>query len=210
MSETAAVSAEVRERHEITTQLGMWGFLATEVLFFGGFFMAYALYRHSYPEAFAEGGRHMAFGLGTTNTALLLISSVFVAIADRAVRAGRRGLTLGCLATAWLMGLAFLGIKAIEYTQHVSDHLVPGRHFLPGQSSNPRLQLFMYLYFGMTGLHAFHMIMGLIAVAWLMNGVRSGRIGPSRPEPVAVIGLYWHFVDCVWVVLYPLFYLVGR
>lgn len=210
MSESAIRGPAVEERHEVTTQLGMWAFLATEVLFFGGLFTAYGLFRHAYPQAFATGGRHMQFALGTINTALLLISSVFMAIADRAVRAGERRMALACLAATWLLGAAFLGLKAVEYASHAADHLVPGAHFEPGQPADPPLQLFMFLYFAMTGLHAAHMLVGLSAVGWLMTKIWRRQVGARRPEPAAVIGLYWHFVDCIWVFLYPLFYLVGR
>jgi len=197
-----------RERHAVTVDLGMWAFLATEMLFFGSLILAYTLYRASYAAAFRAGAREMEFGLGTINTAVLLVSSVCMALADRAVRAGRTRLGFGLLIATGLLGLGFLGIKAFEYHSKAVDHLIPGRHFRAGTS--PQLQMFFFLYFAMTGLHALHMILGLGAVAWLIVRLRRGTITPTNAEPLAAVGLYWHFVDCVWVLLYPLFYLPGR
>jgi len=197
-----------RERHAETVDLGMWAFLATEMLFFGSLILAYTLFRASYPAAFRAGAKEMEFGLGTINTAVLLVSSVCMALADRAVRAGRLKLGTGLLVATGVLGAVFLGIKGFEYHAKAVDHLIPGHDFRTGTS--PQLQLFFFLYFAMTGLHALHMILGLGAVAWLVIRLRRGTLGPTNAEPLAAIGLYWHFVDCVWVLLYPLFYLPGR
>jgi cytochrome c oxidase subunit 3 len=206
----ATLPAEQADRAE-TNHLGMWVFLATEVLFFGGMFLAYALYRHTYPRTFVLGARSMEFWAGTLNTAVLLTSSLFMAIGDRAVHAGRRRLLGVCLAITALLGAVFLGIKFFEYRAKFLDHLVPGPGFRqPAGASDPRLQLFFYLYFAMTGLHAVHMVGGLCALSWLLVLNARGRLSPARPGPVQIVGLYWHFVDCIWVFLYPLFYLPGR
>jgi cytochrome c oxidase subunit 3 len=202
--------AEARADRSVTNHLGMWVFLATEVLFFGGMFLAYSLYRHAYPEIFRQGARTMEFWPGTINTAVLLTSSLFMAIADRAVGSERRRLVGFCLGLTWLLGAAFLGIKAFEYAAKVRAGLVPGRSFRSPPGTGPRLQIFFFLYFAMTGLHAIHMIAGLAAVGWLIVLHRRGELTPLRAEPVAIVGLYWHFVDCIWVFLYPLFYLPGR
>jgi len=196
------------QRHGETVDLGMWAFLATEMLFFGSLILAYTLYRVSYPAVFRAGAHEMEFGLGTINTAVLLVSSVCMALADRAVRAGRVKLGTTLLAATALLGTVFLGIKAFEYHAKAVDHLIPGRHFRSGGA--PQLQLFFSLYFAMTGLHALHMILGLGAVLWLIVRLRRGTLSPTNAEPLAAVGLYWHFVDCIWVVLYPLFYLPGR
>lgn len=195
-------------RHGETVELGMWAFLATEMLFFGSLILAYTLYRVAYPAVFRAGARDMEFGLGTINTAVLLISSVCMALADRAVRAGRLKLGTGLLVATAVLGAGFLGIKAYEYQAKAVEHLVPGAHFRPGGA--PQLQLFFFLYFAMTGLHAIHMVLGLGAVAWLIVRLRRGTLSPTNAEPLAAVGLYWHFVDCIWVILYPLFYLPGR
>jgi cytochrome c oxidase subunit 3 len=207
---TTLSPAAARADRSVTNHLGMWVFLATEVLFFGGMFLAYALYRHAYPDIFRQGAREMEFWPGTINTAVLLTSSLFLAIADRAVTADRRGLTATCLTVTWLLGAAFLGIKAFEYASKFSAGLIPGRSFRSPPGTGPRLQIFFFLYFAMTGLHAVHMIAGLAAVGWLIFLHRRGELTALRAEPIAIVGLYWHFVDCVWVFLYPLFYLPGR
>ena len=204
---TGDAAAEARAT---TNQLGMWVFLTTEILLFGGMFVVYSLYRGVYPAAFRQGGQTMDFWLGTLNTAVLLTSSLFMAVADRAVRANRRRQVTACLLVTILLGLAFLGIKSYEYHAKYAAHLVPGSRFRAGGGRAPQLQIFLFLYFAMTGLHAVHMIGGLAAVSWLLALNLRGRLSPARAEPVTMVGLYWHFVDCIWVFLYPLFYLVGR
>ena len=204
-----AETLSAREDKSVTNHLGMWVFLATEVLFFGGMFLAYALYRRAYPESFRRGAREMELWAGTLNTAVLLASSLFMAIGDRAVRADRPRLLGLCLAATALLGAVFLGIKGYEYHGKWVRHLVPGAGF-NAPAGDPRTQLFFFLYFAMTGLHAAHMVIGLGAVAWLIFLHISGWLSPDRAGPVAIVGLYWHFVDCIWIFLYPLFYLVGR
>jgi cytochrome c oxidase subunit 3 len=200
----------IAQAQATTNQLGMWAFLTTEILLFGGLFVTYALFRHAYPETFRQGGRTMDFWLGTLNTAVLLTSSLFMALADRAVRANRPRVLRRCLVLTVLLGLVFLGIKGFEYHAKFVAHLVPGPDFKASGVANPRLQIFLFFYFTMTGLHAVHMIGGIIAVSWLLVLNSRHRLSPSRAEPVVIVGLYWHFVDCIWVFLYPLFYLVGR
>jgi len=205
-SSSASATSSAREAEQsVTNRLGLWVFLATEVLFFGGMFVAYVIYRHTYPEAFRAGARLMEFGLGTTNTAVLLVSSFFMALGDRAARAGDRRQLRRCLLCVATLGVVFLGIKAVEYHSKFADHLVPGPDF---SGTRGPLEIFMTLYFAMTGLHALHMLFGLGAISWLLWRNAGGR--PVPVEPVAMVGLYWHFVDCVWIFLYPLFYLPGR
>lgn len=188
--------------------LGMWAFLATEVLFFGGLFVSYALYRASYPEAFASASRRLDFMIGTINTTVLLTSSLAMATADHAVRADRRRWVRGCLVVTWLLGAVFLGLKGYEYYQKFAEHLVPGPHFGPDGGAAPPEQLFFVLYFAMTGLHALHMVVGLGVITWLIVRARRRSTRPVTVGMVEMAGLYWHFVDCVWVFLYPLLYLV--
>lgn len=191
-------------------QLGLWTFLATEILFFGGLFISYTVYRISYPAAFAEGSAQLTYWIGTTNTAVLLTSSLAMAFADQAARRGRRDLVRWCLLATALLGVAFLGLKGYEYSEVIRDHLVPGAGFHPDHPlAHPApVQLFMFLYFAMTGLHAAHMIAGLAATGWVLWLNHRGRVTRARPDAVEMLGLYWHFVDCVWVFLYPLLYLV--
>jgi cytochrome c oxidase subunit III len=209
-TKSAPPALAVESDQSVTDHFGMWTFLATEVLFFGGMFLAYALFRWTYPGIFRRGAQTMEFGLGTINTAVLLTSSLFMAIADRAVRADNRRLLSLCLAATAILGAVFLGIKAYEYHSKFVQHLIPGAGFHPRGGGDPRLQIFFFLYFAMTGLHAAHMVAGLLAVGWLIRLHARGRLSSAQPEPVAMVGLYWHFVDCIWVFLYPLFYLAGR
>lgn len=197
---------DLKQQHE-SAQLGMWAFLATEVLFFGGIFAAYVVYRNVYPEAFAEGSAHTELILGSINTAVLLTSSLTMALAFYAMheREARRGVLY--LVLTMLLGLVFLGIKAVEYYKEISEGLLPGASFALQQQSP--VELFFVLYFVSTGLHALHVLagIGLIGgVAWM---VWRGRLSVEHSVPVELVGLYWHFVDCVWVFLYPLIYLIG-
>jgi cytochrome c oxidase subunit 3 len=190
---------------------GMWVFLVTEVMFFGGLFMAYVVYRTWYPEAFAEGSRHLDITLGAVNTAILIASSLTMAMAVWAGQQGSRKRQLIYLVLTLLFGLGFLGIKAVEYTEKFRDHLVPGPGFEWHGVANPaNVQMFYSLYFAMTGLHALHMIIGAGMIVVLMAMAAKGRFTREWSTPVEVGGLYWHFVDIVWIFLFPLLYLIER
>lgn len=197
-------------------ELGMWVFLVTEFMFFGGLFLAYLVYRARYPEAFAAGSHDMNVWLGTLNTAVLLTSSLTMALAVHAAddtaesnpAARSRRLMMFLLATMAL-GLVFLGIKAFEYYDKFTHSHIPFGGFEFSHADDPGLQTFYNLYFLMTGLHALHMIIGLailLLLAWLAH--RGGLTG-ANSVVVYNFGLYWHFVDLVWVYLFPFFYLVG-
>jgi cytochrome c oxidase subunit 3 len=189
-------------------ELGLWTFIATEILFFGGLFVAYAVYRHAYPASFAAGSRTLEYWLGTLNTAVLLTSSLALALGDAAIRRNDRPALRRWLLLTLSLGLLFLGIKFHEYFQKYQEHMIPGAHFSPAGTQAPQLQLFIFLYFAMTGLHAAHMLAGLGALGWLYWLNHRGKISARHHAPVAMVGLYWHFVDCVWVFLYPLLYLI--
>ncbi len=192
------------------SSLGMWIFLMTEVLFFGGFFLAYTIYRFSYPHAFALASRHMNVVIGTTNTAVLIISSLTMAMAVHSAALGRRRSLLVFLPVTIFLGFVFLALKAVEYTDHIEHHLFPGPWFRWEGPDAPAAQMFFSLYFGMTGLHAFHMIVGIGIVTTLWIMAYRNRFSPAYHTPVEVSGLYWHFVDIVWIFLFPLLYLIGR
>ena len=199
------------DQQEEVARLGMWVFLATEVLFFGGLFLAYAIYRARYPDAFAAAGEHTKVVIGTINTAILLTSSFIMALGVKAAEADRRRpLARYLLATA-LLGIVFLVLKGFEYAGEYREHLVPGLNFIFKARDASAAELFFLLYFIMTGLHAVHMAIGvclLLIFAWrAKRGVFSGE---GKHMPVTVLGLYWHFVDLVWVFLFPLLYLNGR
>jgi len=191
--------------------LGMWTFLVTEVLFFGGMFAAYSVYRAMYPEAFASTSEWMDIKLGATNTAVLICSSLTMVLAVRAAQLNqRRDLIVNLLLTMFF-GSVFLGIKAIEYHSKWVEHLVPGFNFQyePAQYAH-NAQILFFLYFCMTGMHALHMIVGLGLLTYLLiQSIR--RVYTSYYfAPVEMIGLYWHFVDVVWIFLFPLLYLIGH
>ena len=183
------------ERREIPV-LGMWVFLITGVLFFGPLFFGYVHARLAGPEAFVSGSHHMHFWLGTINTAVLLTSSFFMALAVQASRSGKPIRNM-LLLTA-LLGVVFLCIKGYEYTSEIPEAM----------SASGSESVFYFLYFAMTGLHALHLSIGIGLLGWLWLTAR--RYGPARHAPVEVTGLYWHFVDLVWVFLYPMFYLLER
>jgi cytochrome c oxidase subunit 3 len=213
LAESRATAAhqfdDLVQQHEADS-LGMWAFLLTEIMFFGGLFLGYTVYRSAYPEAFAEASHHLDIWLGSVNTAVLIGSSLSMALAVHSAQTNeRRGLIRFLLLTI-LLGLVFLGIKGTEYLHKFEEHLVPGANFVnPGPHAH-QVQLFFSFYFGMTGLHAFHMIVGIGLLAALVWQARRGRFSADYYAPVELIGLYWHFVDIVWIFLFPLLYLLGR
>jgi cytochrome c oxidase subunit 3 len=197
----------------------MWTFLATEVMFFGGLFTGFVVYRFTTPEAFAAASKHLSVLLGSINTAVLLSSSLTVALAVRAGQTGDRREQVRYLLLTMLLGVIFLGIKGVEYSMEYRDHLVPGLNFNAEEVKLPegateldhqRVPMFFVFYFFMTGLHAFHMIIGLGVFAWMAWLAHKGRFTPEYHTPLELSGLYWHFVDIVWVFLYPLLYLIDK
>ena len=190
--------------------LGMWIFLVTEVLFFGGLFTAYLVYRYQNPAAFAEASNHLGLWLGGINTAVLICSSLTMALAVHGAQLGHRKALVRFLGLTILLGLVFLGIKWVEYAQKFQDGLVPGLNFVYGGADKDAAELFFCLYFLMTGLHAIHMVIGLGILGTLVWLAWRGWFSPGYYTPVEVSGLYWHFVDLVWIFLFPLLYLIGR
>ena len=199
------------EQQKEASALGMWVFLVTELLFFGGLILAYTIYRWENARAFAHASLHMDITLGTTNTAVLIFSSLTMAMAVHSAATGRRKLLIWFLVATMLLGGAFLGIKAIEYTDHIHHHLFPGPGFhYPDPADARAAEMFFSLYFAMTGLHALHMVVGLGILTTLLVLARRGRFTAGYSTPVEISGLYWHFVDIVWIFLFPLLYLIGR
>ena len=190
--------------------LGMWVFLVTEVLFFGGALMAYSIYRSWYPDAFAVASHELDITLGTINTAVLITSSLTMALAVHAAQLGQRRLLMLMLITTMALGAVFLGIKGVEYAHKFVEHHVPGPSFQFEPEHFRHAQIFFSLYFLMTGLHALHMIIGISLLVGLCAPVYLGRFGPRNHNFIEGMGLYWHFVDIVWIFLFPLLYLVGR
>jgi cytochrome c oxidase subunit 3 len=205
------------EQQRDAASLGMWWFLATEVMFFGGLFCAYLIYRRMYFGEFAAASQTLSWKLGATNTVVLICSSLTVVMAVWAAQTGRRMMLVGNLVLTLILGLVFLGIKSIEYKEKFEKHHVPGASFEfhervpshPDQYANPQhAQIFFALYFVMTGLHALHMIIGVGIFLYLLTMSWKGRFTPEYNTPIEIGGLYWHFVDIIWIYLFPLLYLI--
>ena len=222
---------ENMEQQREAGTLGMWVFLVTEIMFFGGMFLAYTLYRSTYGAAFASASNHLDITLGTVNTGVLILSSFTMAMAVYFTQVGKHRPQVLCLVVTLILGLSFLGIKAKEYSDKYHDRLVPGR-LIPWQPFDPevaqhgdtdphklhllegatvrQVEMFYWIYFAMTGMHALHMIIGAGLLTYLIIFSLKRRFDPEYHSPVEVIGLYWHFVDIVWIFLFPLLYLLGR
>jgi cytochrome c oxidase subunit 3 len=207
------------EQQRDAASLGMWLFLATEIMFFGGMFCAYLVYRYWYYNEFAAGSRSLDIWLGTINTAVLICSSLTVALGVRAAQMGQRKLLVILLLLTIVFGFAFLGIKGVEWYQKFEEHHIPGRSFNADDlvKAYPQIhidqqheQIYFSLYFAMTGLHALHMIIGVGIFIFLTYYAGKGRYTPKYYTPVEIGGLYWHFVDIVWIYLFPLLYLIDR
>jgi cytochrome c oxidase subunit 3 len=196
----------VQQRHAAT--LGMWTFLATEVLFFGGLFLAYAIYHWLYPEAFRHASDHLKWQLGGLNTWVLLTSSLTVALAVHHAQQGNRDALVRNIIWTMILGVIFLLIKGTEYTLEYKEGLIPVIRWTYDGPDARQVKMFMFLYFCMTGLHATHMIVGLGLFTYLLRNTRRGAYSPEYHTPVEIIGLYWHFVDIVWIFLFPLLYLI--
>ncbi len=188
--------------------LGMWTFLATEVLFFGGLFAAYTIYRVSFPDAFARASQHLYFWIGAANTLILLLSSLSMALAVHAAQEGNDRRTARLLLLTAALGLCFLVLKGVEYTLDAHDGLVPGAHFRPDWPASRQSEMFFVLYFLTTGLHAVHLIIGVGLVAGAAAAIRFRWPLRNVATKVEMLGLYWHFIDIVWVFLFPLLYQV--
>lgn len=230
---------ETLEQQKESAALGMWVFLVTEVLFFGGLFMTYTINRHYFFTAFGVGSNTLDIRLGTINTLVLIMSSFTMAMSVWSAQVGKKQLVTLFLIATLVLGSVFLGVKVVEYKQKFDHHLIPGHGFdlryrseHPAAADDPKEiaaekeeldkafakdpyinshgQLYFSLYFGMTGLHALHMIVGAGLLVWLIKQSFSGRFTPQYNTPVEIVGLYWHFVDIVWIYLFPLLYLIDR
>lgn len=227
MEATVAHHFDDAQQQYTAAELGMWVFLATEILFFGGMFAGYAVYRGYYSAAFSAGSHTLDLVLGTINTGILLGSSLTMALAVHAAQTGATRRIVTFLTATLVLGAAFLGIKGYEYFEKVDHDHFPNETFefvAHGTASSPHggtstganeadvdpdhVRIFFSFYFAMTGLHAVHMIIGGGLILWLILLARRGRFSPEYATPVEMVGLYWHFVDIVWVYLFPLLYLI--
>tara|TARA_Y100000588_G_scaffold285683_1_gene303439 strand:- start:616 stop:1287 length:672 start_codon:yes stop_codon:yes gene_type:complete len=199
------------------SNMGMWAFIAQEIMFFGGLFGGYAVYRYEYYNAFVEGSRNLSLGWGTFNTVVLIGSSLTVALAVRSAQQGRQKAIFNWIIATMLLGGVFLGVKYIEYSHKYHDGLVPTSTFLSygpytaayDAAMAGHLKIFFSFYFVMTSMHALHMIIGIGLMIYLLFKIRSGAYTTQYYNPIENFGLYWHFVDIVWIFLFPLLYLIG-
>jgi cytochrome c oxidase subunit 3 len=201
----------LEQQHEVGL-LGMWTFLATEILFFGGLFATYTVYRTSFFAAFVAGSEHLDVTLGTINTVVLIGSSLTMALAVHAAQTGKKSLA-SFLGATIILGAVFLGIKAVEWHHDYVEGMIPGIAWEPerwqAEEVAPKeVQIFFLLYFCMTGLHALHMLVGFGVLGYMLVEARRGSFTPAYYSPVEIAGLYWHFVDIVWIFLFPLLYLI--
>jgi cytochrome c oxidase subunit 3 len=199
---------ETIEKQDYAVRLGMWLFLGTEVLLFAGLFLGYTVYRHFYYEAFHQASRHLDLWAGTTNTIVLITSSLSVALAYHAIKQNKTKQCAGLLIFTILCALAFLCIKAIEYKHKFEEGALPGNFFHFSEVTAPGANLYYTIYFLSTGLHAIHVIVGMSILIWILTRVLKGEFSSTHYVPVELGGLYWHLVDLVWIFLFPLLYLI--
>ena len=200
---------DLEQQHEAST-LGMWLFLVTEVMFFGGLVLAYTLYRIWYPTAWALGSEELNIYLGGVNTVVLIASSLTMALAVRSAQTGAQRATVGWLLLTMSLGLTFLVVKFFEYKEKFELNHVPGPNFRFEGAESPHVQIFFSLYFALTGVHALHMVIGFVLLSVIATMAYRKKFSPEWYTPVELAGLYWHFVDIVWIFLFPLLYLVDR
>lgn len=203
------------EQQKDASTLGMWVFLITEIMFFGGMFLAYTIYRTAFPVIFGLASSSLNLPIGATNTCVLLLSSFTMVMAVRAAQLGQKRMIIFFLIITMLFGFAFLGIKAYEWTEKFEEHHVPAQasfHLdgVTGPDQQGHAKLFFSLYFAMTGLHALHMVVGVCILSFIILQTARGTYSAKYYTPVDIAGLYWHFVDIVWIFLFPLFYLIDR
>ncbi len=202
------------EQQRDAGSFGMWVFLLTEIMFFGGAFTAYIIYRAKFGDSFASASAILNVPLGLLNTAVLIASSLTMALAVYYSQTGKRKQQVVYLILTLILGTTFLVVKYFEYKDKYDHHHIPGTSFyIAGQETNPELrqqaQIFFTMYFALTGLHAVHMIVGIGILAVLTWMAYKGRFTPQWHSPMEISGLYWHFVDIVWIFLFPLLYLIG-
>lgn len=207
------VSIEGEDSHHLsleTHNMGMWIFLMSEIMFFGAVFAAYIIYRFSYPQVFEEASGHLLLFIGSLNTAILLSSSLCMALAVNAASRGARWQLVIFLLATIVLGVIFLALKFYEYSVDFAENLFPGGNFIYSGSDPARAKIFFSLYFTLTGMHAVHMIIGILLISGLTVFAWKEKFSAEHYAPVEMIGLYWHFVDIVWIFIFPLLYLVGQ
>jgi cytochrome c oxidase subunit 3 len=188
---------------------GMWLFLVTEVLMFGGLFVAFGIFRGLHPAAFHEARQYLAVPMGATNTVVLILSSVTMLLAVTSTQKGKREHAMMYLIVTFLLACCFLVIKYFEYSHKFHEGLLPGAHFTNTEIKDKHASIYFSIYFLMTGLHGIHVLIGMGLMTWLMKRTANKEFSPQYYTPVELVGFYWHFVDIVWIYVFPLLYLVA-
>jgi cytochrome c oxidase subunit 3 len=220
---------ETEEQQREAGSFGMWLFLLTEIMFFGGMFFSYLLYRNWYYDAFVTASNTLDIKWGAINTVFLITSGFAMALGVYYAEVRNRRMLVLMLWATTFFGVLFLGVKGIEYNEKFELHHVPGASFNVKEFINPPLgkdgkpseiplapdmaqktQIYFFLYFAMTGMHAVHMIIGIVILFWLIARAQRGEFSAGYVAPIENFGLYWHFVDIVWLFLFPLLYLINR
>lgn len=203
---------DTAEQQKDASTLAMWIFLITEIMFFGGMFAAYTIYRSTYPTVFAVASSSLDVTIGAINTCVLLLSSFTMVMAVRAGQLGQKKMIIIFLILTLIFGCIFLGVKAYEWDQKYIEHHMPGQaaFHLEGTPLQGPAKIFFSLYFAMTGLHALHMVVGVGILLTLIVQTRKGKFSADYYTPIDISGLYWHFVDVIWIFLFPLLYLIDR
>jgi len=192
-----------------SAKLGMWLFLLTEILLFGGVFVAYAIYRSWYPDMFINANEHLDVKLGTINTAVLIVSSLTAALAIRNMQLDQRKACMRNILITIVLAGVFLVIKYFEYAHKIHEGLLPGKFYFYEGISGTNPHVFFSIYFLLTGIHGLHILIGMSLLTWIFLRVRKGHYSSEYYVPIENVGLYWHLVDLVWIFLFPLLYLVG-
>jgi cytochrome c oxidase subunit III len=199
-----------QENEFTANKFGFWLFLATEILLFGGLFVAYAVFRSTYPKTFHEAHEHLDKTMGAINTVVLICSSFTMAMAVRASQTNQRRRLIVFLVITLLCAFTFLVIKFFEYSAKIHHGYLPGYWYTPHLATDPANgNLFFGLYFMMTGLHGLHVLGGIVAITWILINASKRRYSSEWYTPVELVGMYWHLVDLIWIYLFPLFYLIG-
>jgi cytochrome c oxidase subunit III len=193
------------------SKFGVWLFLCTEILMFGGMFVGYILYHERYPEIFHTGAKFLDWRLGAINTIVLLFSSLTMALSIYYAQMNNKKMVLVSLYTTLICAFIFLGIKYVEWSHKIHEGLLPGKLFTyDGPESHVHnLALYFSFYFTMTGIHASHVIAGMALIVWLIKRAHRGEFGKKYWTPLECVGLFWHLVDLIWIYLFPLLYLIG-
>ena len=200
---------ESAEQEFEASKLGIWLFLTTEILMFGGLFVGYVIFHNMFPEMFAEGASHLDWKLGSLNTIVLLVSSFTMVLSIYYAQTNQQKKVSNALLITFVCGLIFMVIKAFEYSHKIHLGLLPGELFTYEQAQSANLAMYFSFYFLMTGLHGSHVLIGMGLIGWLWWRSRKKEFNKDYYTPLEVVGLFWHLVDVIWIYLFPLIYLVG-